>query len=81
MNKKQIDLLIKSGYEVIPEIGFIKENTLGKPLVYLIYNQFNKTFSLGIVGTQFDNNNDLNFYQMEFDSKLKLASELNNLKD
>ena len=81
MNKKQIDLLTESGYEVLPELNFIREKTLEKSLVYITYNHFAKTFSLGIVGTQFDSTKDLNIFQIDFASKLKLVIELNNLGD
>ena len=46
MNKKQIDLLIENGYEVLEDIGYIHELSFSNPRVCIVYNSLLKQFCL-----------------------------------
>lgn len=78
MNKKQIDLLIKNGYEVLPEVGFIRETTLLKPNATIWFNTLSKQFTLNIFGTEVSSNNIVE-YMDDINNKCKLVNELNKL--
>lgn len=77
MNKKQIDLLISSGYEVLPEVGFIKENTLLRPVAYITFNSVKKEFGIVSVGMEISGKDNLIKYTQDIAMKLDLVQRLN----
>ena len=83
MNNKQIDLLNEHGYDVLDELGFIKERHVEKPVSYIMYDSSKKKFTLGTVGTLFDSEdiNMLHCYQNDITCKVLLIIELNELGD
>lgn len=78
MNNKQIELLKKNGYEVLPEVGYIKEITTFRPIASIWFNTLLKIFKLCIVGTEVKED-ELDNYQQELNQKIQLVKELNNL--
>lgn len=81
MNNTQINLLNEHGYDVIDELGFIKERHVERPLSYIVFDSLNKKFTLGTIGTQFDSNDIdmLHCYQNDITNKVLLIIELNEL--
>lgn len=78
MNNTQIALLKEEGYEVLPEVGYIKEITLLRPIASIWFNTLKKEFKLCIIGTEV-NDDELENYQQELNQKIKLVKDLNNL--
>ena len=78
MNKNQIKVLRDFGYEVIPEINLIKENTFTNPNFYLIYDPNTKSFSICVVTATVNVPQSTN-YLLELISKIEIADKLNQL--
>lgn len=80
MNKQQINLLKKNDYEVLPDIGYIKEISMLHPMAYIWFNNLTKKFKLCIIGTEVDYD-ELDNYSQELNNKIQLIKSLADLGD
>ena len=78
MNFQQIKILKELGYEVIPEINFIKENTFNTPNCYLFYDSKINLFVIGIRNTTITISQASSFI-LELITKIDLANKLNHV--
>ena len=76
MNQNQIKVLRDYGYDVIPEINLINENTFTNPNCYIIYDPNEKLFSIGIKHNTITIPQSTTFI-LELISKIELADKLN----
>lgn len=79
MNKKQIDLLIENGYEVLEDIGYVHELSFSNPRVCIVYNSLLKQFCLNTYGTTLTPD-EIKSFQEEVNNKSNLVNQLNELK-
>ncbi len=80
MNKKQIELLKENNYDVLPEVGFVKENTLLRPVAYITFDSLKKEFGIVTVGMEVIGKENIVKYTQEIAMKLDLIQRLNYLK-
>ena len=78
MNFQQVKILKELGYEVIPEINFIKENSFNTPNCYLIYDCKINLFVIGIRNTTITISQASSFI-LELITKIDLANKLNHV--
>lgn len=78
MNYQQFKILKELGYEVIPEINFIKENSFNTPNCYLIYDSKINLFVIGIRNTTITISQASSFI-LELITKIDLANKLNHV--
>lgn len=77
MKKKAIELLEKHGYKVLPELNFIVEDSLIKPIAHIVYDEEKNRFGIMILPMVVFGNENLNRYTQEIASKLDLIDRLN----
>ena len=80
MNKKQIELLEKNGYVVLPEFNMIHKKDLNEPYAHVIYNQSEKQFAVKIAPVEVSGE-CIDYYVSILSERLNFIKQLNLLGD
>ncbi len=79
MNIDQVNMLEDNGYEVLPELGFVRDLKNDRPYVHISFNKYTKKFELGIVSIVLSGDDNIQCFKDYLSEKAMLILALNNL--